>query len=573
MKHFFYTIIAIFAITCQAILSVLSADNVPSHHDRRIIIKFAQSTPLYNEVKHVFQSTGVDAIQAGKVRVPTRLLSFITGSSIDDLRPLRENLNFEPTPHGLERLFLASITDSELQENALKILNARPDIESAEPDYIGYGGGQVCEKQGYLSIGHSHNSFPNDNFFAFQWGLKNDGQGIGGVNGIPGADINILDAWDITTGSPDFVLAVLDSGIPKSHPEFSGRLVEGYDFVNNNDDPEDDHGHGTSVASIAAATGNNEGVMAGVNWNVKVMPVKILNDQNQGFYSWWINGIEYAVDNGADVINMSVGGSGFSQPLMDAVNYALDNGVIVVACMMNENNDVTFYPAGYDGVISVGATNNRDLRAEPFCWGGGSNYGDHIDFAAPGERIVSLNYQDFNAAGFWCGTSQAAPMVAGVITLMLSINPELSRDEIYEILRETTREQVHLPAKISTSWDQYFGWGRIDAYAALDEVSRITSISDRFVERDLSDTYTLFQNYPNPFNPTTTIDFLIPEAGNVRITIYSILGSNMKTIVDGHYQSGRYSVTFDASDLPSGVYMYVIRTNDYIEARQMVYLK
>jgi thermitase len=567
----YITIITTIILTFQAGWIHLHAAPIHDHHPQHVLLKFAGSSELFEAVTYQLQSAGSLSIQSDDPITSGEIQKFMRESHIARLQSLTPHDFTETTAQGLERIFLAIITDEHAIEDVLSILHRRPDIEYAEPDYIGYGGGAICSDE-ELNIANAKDTFPNDSYFPNQWGLQNSGQLIGGFSGLRSADINILDGWDITTGSPDIIMAVLDSGIPRNHPEFAGRLVTGYDFVNNDADPEDDHGHGTSVTSIAAATGNNNGIMAGVDWNVKIMPVKILNQNNSGLYSWWINGVRFAVDNGAHVINMSVGGSGFSQPLKDAVDYALDNGVIVVACMMNENNDVTFYPAGYEGVISVGAYNNRDVRAVPFCWGGGSNHGNHIDFAAPGERIVSLSFHNLNGAGFWCGTSQAAPMVAGTITLMLSINPGLKRDEIYDILKETTRNQVHPPVKAVQNWDHYYGWGRIDAYAALEEVRRITTVSEH-AAADVPDVYYLSQNYPNPFNPSTTIDYTLAEPGHVRITIYSILGAKIGTIVDDYHQSGTYSVTFDAANLPGGVYLYSMQTDHFVQKRKMMYVK
>ena len=148
-------------------------------------------------------------------------------------------------------------------------------------------------------------------------------------------------AWNIETGSSEIVVAVLDSGIKLDHPEFLGRVwnndnqENGYDFANNDNDPTDDHGHGTNVAGIIGAISNNSTGYAGVDWNCKIMPLKVINDENWGYYSWWIDAIYYAVNNGANIINMSLGGSSYSQAMEDAVNFAVNNNVQVFVSMMN----------------------------------------------------------------------------------------------------------------------------------------------------------------------------------------------------------------------------------------------
>ncbi|RZM18003.1 MAG: hypothetical protein EOO88_41875, partial [Pedobacter sp.] len=272
-------------------------------------------------------------------------------------------------------------------------------VEYAEPDYQGGGGGVQ--------------SGVNDPLYFRQWGLKNDGS-FNMSPAVAGADIDMENAWDIEQGSADVIVAVMDSGVNLSHPEFSGRLwintseivnngidddgngyiddVFGWDYANEQNIPIDDHGHGTNVAGIIAANGNNGTGYTGVDRNCKIMVLKGLDSNNFGSYSWWVEAIFYAADNGADVINLSVGGSSFSAALQGAVNYALSNGVVVVACMMNTETSAPYYPAKYANVIAVGSTNPDDTRSSPFFWGSasGSNFGSHISVIAPGNFIYSL---------------------------------------------------------------------------------------------------------------------------------------------------------------------------------------
>ena len=186
---------------------------------------------------------------------------------------------------------------------------------------------------------------------------------------------------------------------------------------------------------------------------------KILDENNSGYYSWWTDAIYYAVDNGAKVINMSVGGSGFSSSMKDAIDYAYNNGVTVVACMMNENNNTTFYPAGYQNTIAVGATNPNDERSAPFFWSttSGSNYGNHIDVVAPGNYIYGLNYQsDTNYNSYWGGTSQAAPLVTGLSSLLLAQDADKTPDDIRSIIRNTAEDQVGNVSEDISGFDIYY---------------------------------------------------------------------------------------------------------------------
>src|SRR5690606_34252085 len=165
---------------------------------------------------------------------------------------------------------------------------ANPYVIYAEPDYAGVGA-----------------VFPNDDLFGLQWHLQNTGQG----GGTAGADVDAPLAWDVTTGSVNTTIAIIDTGLDLDHPDLAGKILSGYDFVNNDTVPQDDHGHGTHVAGLAAANSNNDTGTAGLCWQCRLMPLKGLNADNWGYYSWWASAIYYAVNTGADVINMSMGGT------------------------------------------------------------------------------------------------------------------------------------------------------------------------------------------------------------------------------------------------------------------------
>lgn len=272
------------------------------------------------------------------------------------------------------------------------------------------------------------------------------------------AQVSAMDAWSVITGSPEIVIAVIDSGVKLDHPEFAGRLTPGYDFVNNDEFADDDMGHGTHVAGIiAAALDNGQGV-AGVCPNCRLMPVKVLNENNMGTWSQLAKGILYAVDNGAQVLNLSLGAEVSSETLAAAVQYALDHDVVVVAAAGNMGSDVPFYPAALDGVIAVGAITNTTER-----WAR-SNFGPNIDLVAPGSLIYSTYYDLNNLYGgytYMSGTSMAAPFVSGVAGLLLSANRELSAQQVYESLLAGA---VDLGA---AGWDVDYGYGMVSAMAAL----------------------------------------------------------------------------------------------------------
>lgn len=387
-------------------------------------------------------------------------------------------------------------------------LYATGDIEYAEPDYKGSAGGKLVVA-------------PNDPYYFRQWSLKNDGT-FPLSPAVAGADIDMENAWEIQQGDSNVVVAIIDSGIKLDHPDFAGRIwmnyneipdngidddengyiddVQGWDMAYSDNLPIDDFGHGTNVAGIVGANANNEIGYAGVDWNCKIMALKGLESGNFGYYSWWAAAVYYAVDNGANVINMSLGGDSYSASFNEAVDYALDNNVVVVACMMNTNSNTTFYPAGFQGVIAVGATNPNDERAHPFYWSptSGSNYGEHISVIAPGNYIYGLHYlSNTNYNTYWGGTSQATPHVAALAALLLAQDNNMTPAQIKSIIEVSAEDQVGDPAEDTPGWDQYYGHGRINAYNALLSVS----VNDLNSEEDI------LSVFPNPAQREFTITF------------------------------------------------------------------
>ena len=432
-------------------------------------------------------------------------------------------------------------------------------FEYVEPNYTGKGSGVL-------------NTIPNDSEYSNQWGLKNDGT-FSNAPSVSGADIEMELAWDIETGDPNMIVAIIDTGLRLAHPEFSGRLwnnvnevadgtdtdnngfiddlVAGWDFINSDNDPTDDHGHGTNVAGIALASGNNTIGYAGVNWNAKVMICKALNENNSGSYAAMAGAIYYAVDNGAKVINMSIGGSGNSITLSDAIDYCYDNGVVLVACMMNFNNSVTYYPAGYNKTIAVGSTDPDDTRSNPFFWSStsGSNFGSHLDLVAPGNYMYGLSdASDTYYGSYWGGTSQASPLVAGVVSLLLSQNPALTFEEIRTILRESSEDQVGDPSEDINGFDTYYGYGRLNAKNALSH--QALSINN-------------FENankniviYPNPINRNSQLEISNLIDGDYTINIYNAFGQNLQSKNTSTYNS---KITFSISNLNAGIYFLRVK--------------
>ncbi len=380
----------------------------------------------------------------------------------------------------LETYFVLYIEERKNIAELCSEINSNKLVDFSEPDYIGEAAGIK-----------RFSTVPNDVFFSKQWGLKNNGteRTTGGKLGKTGADMNVVKAWEIETGSSDIIVGILDSGAKIDHPDLSDRIwvnkeeikngrdddgngfvddINGYNFAYDNPNVRDDGGHGTNISGTVGATTNNSLGYAGIDQNCRLMICKNLDDDNLGEYSWWAASLYYASNNGARVINMSEGGYDYSKTLENAVNYAYEAGCLIVASMMNKNNGDSYYPASFKNVMAIGATDTDDSRCREFTWGGGSNWGKHIAVVAPGNKIYGLDYKDnFNYDVYWSGTSQATAYVSGIASVLLGQDPSRSNIELREIITSTAVDLVGDPREDKSGWDQYYGYGRVDLYEAL----------------------------------------------------------------------------------------------------------
>jgi thermitase len=348
-------------------------------------------------------------------------------------------------------VYVMEIPTNSTVDEMVNALRRNPDVEYAEPNVL---------MRALVT--------PNDPLFKYQYALSNSGQLIGFIPGSPQgkatADIKAPAAWEETKGREDIVVAVVDSGVDMAHPDLKNKIKNsGRDFINGDNDATDDFYHGTMVAGIVGAQcDNNEGI-AGVAWNCKILPVKVLDNTGVGATDKVAAGILWATDNGAAVINLSLGAETGTETLRAALKYAFDKGVVIIAAAGNTNGNV-FYPAAYDTyVLSVAATDYNDTRAES------SNFGARIDVAAPGVRILStvptwylspdvLPYQ------FGDGTSYAAPHVSGLAALIKSLKPFLTPTQIMDIIRFSS-DDVNSTQFLGK--DEYLGYGRINMEKAL----------------------------------------------------------------------------------------------------------
>ncbi len=342
-------------------------------------------------------------------------------------------------------------------------------------------------------------SIPDDTKYYQQWNLKM---------------LNLEKTWNQYKGSRSITVAVLDTGILTDHSDLKDNLTSGYDFVDEDRDPTDtssDFSHGTHVTGIIGAVTNNGRGIAGINWQVKIMPVRVIGPEGNGGYDNLIAGIRWATDNGADIINMSLGGSVDSSLLRDAIQYAVNKNVTVVAAAGNYNSTPILYPAKYSTVISVGAIGPSKKRAYY------SNYGPDLDLVAPGGNVNDnrLSYpqnQILSTGGparqyAWKqGTSMATPHVSGLIALLYSKgikNPA----QIKNLLKKTADDLG------VSGTDEKYGAGLININRALNiDHSNLPDIKSDSDKQDNKTEITVndikifaIKNNAENLNPVTTI--------------------------------------------------------------------
>jgi subtilisin family serine protease len=305
--------------------------------------------------------------------------------------------------------------------NAVASLSACEGVRFVEPNYLAF----------------SADITPTDSGWSNQYGLVN---------------IRAPQGWEHTTGSSAITIAILDTGVELTHPDLAAKITAGYDFVNNDAIAEDDHGHGTHVAGIAAAASNNGAGIAGVSWGAYIMPVKVLNSAGGGTLGDIAAGITWATNHGAHIINLSIGSVSSSIVLQNAINYAAGHGVLIIAAVGNTSGNLIFYPAAYSNVIAVGATDSLNNRA-PF-----SNYGSQIDLVAPGVSIYSTN--NGSSYSFRDGTSMSAGFVSGFAALLLGI-PGNSPSSVRSLMQSTALDLG------SAGWDGFYGHGLIQMDTAI----------------------------------------------------------------------------------------------------------
>ena len=401
-------------------------------------------------------------------------------------------------------------SDAEAVFVAVEKLGQAPEVEWACPNTasqpklcsqsVSYNGPSVrqLETDGSEQDANTPGVFPNDEYFPLQWHLHNTGQS----GGTPGADIRATEAWEITTGDPNIVVAIFDTGVDSNHPDLIGNLVLGYDFIQNDElaDPAPNYdiynAHGTGCAGIIGAQGNNGIGVTGVAWNCKLMPIRIIERRTED--TWYTitsadiaTAFRWAADHGADILSSSLISHSSNQPVIYSAIADITKfgglgrdgkGCVFLAFANNNSGPINQYPQKYSEVITVGAADHNDIRCSY------SNYGPELDIVTPSawqwkdedwinsKGIGSLwttdlsgptgwnfdldpNVLDYTA---WGGTCGACSVAAGVAALILSVDPNLTNLEVQRILYRSSHDLGE------PGWDQYYGWGRVDARAAVE---------------------------------------------------------------------------------------------------------
>ncbi|WP_068784936.1 S8 family peptidase [Paenibacillus phocaensis] len=397
-------------------------------------------------LKDITVKTGHDNEKASHYYENEIVVTFQSKPSPDQMKQILTEISGKP-PRQLNSTYIfRSDTMSMKQLHQYFQKNWQP--KYLEPHYLyltNESGGSIWDDPGSFFNEEENRSseetpeIPNDMLFSeYQWNLP---------------IIETNRGWQLSKGSNDVIVGIVDTGVDLKHPDLQGRLLKGYNVIEPDKEPFDDVGHGTHVAGIISANVNNGEGIAGMMWGGKILPVKALDKSGSGTTYSVAQGIIWATDHGAKVINMSLGNYADAQFLHEAIRYAFERDVVLIAATGNDNTERPGYPAAYPEVLSVSAT-DYNLQKASF-----SNYGDYIDVMAPGESIAST-YPDNQYAAL-SGTSMASPHVAALAALIRSVNPDLKNTEVMDIIRKNV---VDLG---DTGRDKYYGYGQIDVYAAL----------------------------------------------------------------------------------------------------------
>jgi hypothetical protein len=410
---------------------------------------------------------------------------------------------------------------------------------------------------------------PNDPFVNQQWHLTH---------------ISVLEAWDTIRGDTTrhSIIGIIDSGINWDHLDLAPNIwvneiedlngngaldpedqngidddgngyvddVIGWDFTDNDNYPTEDLTHGSGVAGCASEATDNGILGAGIGFSARLMSLKAINSQGQ-LISGYLPMI-YAADNGAQIVNCSWGIPIYNQIEQDIINAVWQEDVLIIASAGASQNQQETYPAAYEHVMAVTATDQNDHIASF------SSYGTWIDICAPGVNILMTWDDGFEILS---GTSFSSPMVAGLAGLLRAWYPGFFNYEIQQLIEDSADSIDHL----NPGYEGLLGAGRINALACI-----TTGIDD---QRLNPIKFTLSQNYPNPFNSSTVIRYNLDNDTDVKLEIYDLLGRKVETLISENQHAGMYAIIWYAKEIPSGVYFYKIQAGDCSQSKKCLILR
>ncbi|OGC13728.1 hypothetical protein A2246_06700 [candidate division WOR-1 bacterium RIFOXYA2_FULL_37_7] len=470
------------------------------------------------------------------------LVKFKNAVSINSINTFNKqnNLKLVKTLVTHDKVHVLSVLDETKKVSVAELIETykdNPSVEYVEPNFVM----------------HALATTPNDFYYPIQWGLPLIAANVG---------------WDISKGSAEAIIAVVDTGVELSHEDLSDKIWhnpiesagtnssnnkdddgngfvddwQGWDFVQNDNNPSDLNGHGSHVSGIAASKTNNGKGVAGVSWNSRIMAVRVLNKFGDASAGKLSEGISYAVDNGAKVINLSLGAYSPSTAINNEVQNAYNQGCIVVAAAGNDGDSTLNYPAAYEHVIGVASIDRNNTRSDF------SNSNNFVDVCAPGgygsgdeEDIVSC-YLD-NSYVYMSGTSMSTPFVSGLAALLFSQNPSWSNDQVVTRIIGTADDLG------SAGWDAFYGYGKINVYNALGGTLESNPVLISYVRA-----------YPNPFKIGTDSLLVFDNLlGDEKINIYTISGD----LVMSHTLNGDSIWNWDTKNsfgtqVARGIYMYLV---------------
>lgn len=408
------------------------------------------------------------------------VVDFADNTSESTIAELGKKLSIRFAPESdyssVDKIYVGTYYGAD-EASALETLRNDSNVEAADEEILYTIPEHNLPNQGVAAVEgiQTGSTFPNDPLYKDQWHMK---------------QIHLPETWskDVADGGNNgngVIVAVIDTGVSRLSDFAQTNIMKGYNFVSNSADARDDHGHGTHVAGTIAESTNNGIGAVGIAYRAIIMPIKVLSAQGSGSVAGISQGIHWATDHGAEVINMSLGGGGYSAVMAKAVKYAHDKGVVVVCAAGNSATSRPSYPAAYPGAIAVAAT-QEDERVTFY-----SNWGKHIAISAPGGNVrgnanggVLQNTHRFDDDGeakegyyYFMGTSMASPHIAGVATLIVGEGVVRKPDVVLQILVDTARAPAGMEDSKPRDYSEHYGAGIVDAAKAVAAARSVGSSS------------------------------------------------------------------------------------------------